>query len=206
MPSEKDSFVGANCFIITNPSQRNFHLYGNDPDEIDIGDIANALSKQCRFMGHMHLDRWYSVAEHSCDVARIVKLLGGSKQHQFAGLMHDAPETYLADIAAPFKREIGNYHDKEKLIWDRIAAKYQVVNPLPAIVKHADWVALFIEALSFVAPLPIIETWVGWDEHGTTAQNLMAKGFKMHGLSYRKARVRFLETFLKLKQYVAVAA
>lgn len=200
MPSDKDSFVNQ-CFIITNPSHGRFHLYGDDPDEIDIGDIANALSKQCRFTGHMALDRWYSVAEHSCDVARIIKALGGSKQHQFAGLMHDTPEFALSDIAAPFKREIGNYYEKEALIWKRVSEKYGLPLALPPIVKQADWIALFIEALTFVAPVSIVEHWVGWSEHGTSAQNLMAKGFKMRGLSYKRARIHFLAQFERLSKY-----
>jgi hypothetical protein len=198
MPDVTDRFEGDHCFIVTNPSQGNFHLYGTDPEEIHIGDIANALSKQCRFTGHLVEDAWYSVAEHSCDVANIIKQMGGSKAEQFAGLMHDTPEAFLSDICAPFKREIGQYYEKEALIWARIAPKFGLPLKLPDIVKAADWRALFIEASTFVIPfrLDILKTWIGYAEHGDAA---LSMNYPMVGMDHRTARNYFLATFSILK-------
>jgi hypothetical protein len=205
MPEKSDNF-DSHCFMITNPSRNKFYLYGNDPNEIQIGDIANATSKQCRFTGHMLPEYWYSVAEHMCDVARIIKVLGGSKEDQFAGLMHDSPEAYLSDICAPFKREIGTYYDKELLIWKRIAAKFGIPEKLPDIVKEADWLALFIEASTFVVPnnLDVLEGWVGWDTFGQRAM-VMREKFFMSGFSYGIARVMYLEKFNQLSSLSAAA-
>jgi len=198
MPSASDNFTGENCFIITNPSMGAFHLYGDDPDEIKIRDIANATSKQCRFTGHMEEDSWYSVAQHMVDVSHIVEKLGGSKADQFAALLHDAPEAYLSDIAAPFKRELAVYYEKEALIWKRIAAKFGVPEKLPTVVKDADWIALFIEARTFVVPSnpAICEKWVGWDPWGIKAKTFP---YIMKQKTYVQAKWSYLDRFEKLQ-------
>lgn len=203
MPSDKDRFDGDNCFIITNPHRKNFHLYGNDPNEISIDSIANAISKQCRFTGHLVEDAWYSVAEHSCDVAEIVRLLGGTKFEQYCGLMHDTPEFGLSDIAAPFKREIGQYYEKEHLVWVRIADKFGLPHDLPPIVKRADWISLFCEAMEFVVPehKEILKTWIGWDEYGEQAVKL---GYRPYGYSHQMARKMFLKKFVELRSETAL--
>src|SRR6266496_1501995 len=71
-----------------------------DPDDIQIEDIAHALSNQCRFSGHCK--QFYSVAEHSCRVSDLC-----SYEHQLGGLLHDGTEAYLSDIARPIKQQPG---------------------------------------------------------------------------------------------------
>tara|TARA_R110002110_G_scaffold222566_1_gene436511 strand:+ start:2606 stop:3199 length:594 start_codon:yes stop_codon:yes gene_type:complete len=58
-----------------------------------IEDIAHALSMQCRFNGAT--SSFYSVAEHCVRVSRITGCIHG--------LMHDAGEAYLPDVASPIK-------------------------------------------------------------------------------------------------------
>lgn len=208
MPSDQDDFTDKHCWIVTIPSRGAFHLYGDDPSEIKITDIANALGHQCRYTGHMQPWAWYSGAEHSCDVAWVVKQLGGNRAQQFAGLMHDTPEYGLSDIAAPFKRELGNYYAKEALIWKRIAAKYGIEEKLPDIVKQADWICLFLEAATFVVPKDwdYLSTWVGWNPHGMSAfakyeQWVPRWKFRrpiMRGLTYKQAPAEFLRRFREL--------
>src|SRR5690348_18006267 len=67
------------------------------PEDIDIQDIAHALSCQCRFTGHSR--KFYSVAEHCVRVSLLV-----SPDLQLAALLHDASEAYLSDVARPIKR------------------------------------------------------------------------------------------------------
>src|ERR1051326_5301684 len=70
------------------------------PEDIDIVDIAHALSNQCRFTGHTRF--FYSVAQHSCLVSDEC-----ANPHKLGGLLHDASEAYLSDIARPIKAQPG---------------------------------------------------------------------------------------------------
>jgi len=113
-----------------------------DRPEFDISDIIHALAHQCRYTGHSKA--FYSVAEHSLLVSRIVEDLGLGDP--FEGLMHDAAEAYLSDIAAPWKALLPDYKKLEA----RIEAPLREWAGVPAVmsegIKRADWLALFIEA------------------------------------------------------------
>lgn len=78
------------------------------PDEIEIDDIAHALSRQCRYGGHI-LAEWYSVAEHCYILSHAVP-----QEHAFSALMHDAAETYLQDIVRPVKKSLDGYLEIEE--------------------------------------------------------------------------------------------
>lgn len=114
-----------------------YHFLDPQPDEIDIQDIAFALSNKARFSGHT---QFYSVAEHSVAVAyRLPKHL------RLAGLLHDAAEAYLGDIPSPLKAVLPDYRALEKLNEVAIASKFDVNLKHPD-VKDADRRALFTEA------------------------------------------------------------
>src|SRR3954471_8611075 len=72
-----------------------------DPEQLDAGDIAQALSNQCRFGGHSRV--FYSVAQHSAIVSDLVRDRGGSTTDVLAALLHDAGEAYLVDLPHPLK-------------------------------------------------------------------------------------------------------
>src|ERR1700722_9509595 len=73
------------------------------PDAVDIciEDIAHALSMQCRFTGHSR--EFYSVGDHCLWVSDVAAELGRPEDALW-GLLHDASEAYLHDIASPIKR------------------------------------------------------------------------------------------------------
>jgi hypothetical protein len=70
-------------------------------EDVYIEDIAHALSLKCRWTGHV--STFYSVAQHSVLVAKELRRAGHSPRTQLAGLLHDASEAYLPDIASPIK-------------------------------------------------------------------------------------------------------
>lgn len=105
------------------------------PDDICIEDIAHALSHLCRFGGHTSF--FYSVAEHSLDVADRC-----NKARQLEALLHDASEAYLLDIPSPVKALIPGYKEAEDRLMKVIAEKFGFAYPLSPEVKLADKAAL----------------------------------------------------------------
>jgi uncharacterized protein len=118
------------------------HFYLSNP-EFEIKDICHALAMQCRYTGHC--ERRYSVAEHSCLVSYIMEDL--KLGDPFEGLMHDAQEAYLTDIAKPWKKFLPDYNKIEK----DLEAKLRYHFGIPGITtspgcKIADSLALILEA------------------------------------------------------------
>ena len=137
-------------------------------DMIRIEDIAHSLSMQCRFGGH--LPEFYSVAQHSYLVSKILP-----KKHALAGLLHDASEAYLIDFASPIKHNINGYYELEDRLMKLIAEKFEFEYPLSKQVKEADKGLLHYEWLRIMLKKPI-------DDH-----------FSSWGNKY--AEERFIETF-----------
>lgn len=120
-------------------SGKHFTLLDPSPSEIDIFDIAHALSNICRFAGHTR--RFYSVAQHSVIVSRIVP-----KKYALYGLLHDASEAYVADIVRPLKPHLKDYAQIEERIMEAVRIRFDLQVPvIPADVKLADMVALATE-------------------------------------------------------------
>lgn len=91
--------------------------------DIDIDSIAQSLSLQCRYMGHIR--HHYSVAQHLCYVSDMVAMERGCCRAAFAGLIHDFPEGMLHDLVRGVKVGISEgtdvYDKAEGAIMDRIA-------------------------------------------------------------------------------------
>ncbi len=123
---------------ITTFSGRHFDYSDPQPEAICIEDIAQALSNECRFAGH--LPQFYSVAQHCVIASEIVPLA-----FALEALLHDAVEAYCKDIPSPLKRMLPDY----QAIEDRIEAVVRKKFGLPAQtspeVKRADLVMLATE-------------------------------------------------------------
>lgn len=114
-----------------------FHFLNPSPDEININDIANSLSKQCRYTGHVK--QFYSVTEHCCllfDFAWVNK--NRSIQELRTMLMHDASEAYLTDLARPIKYYMPEYKTLEAKIEKVISEKFDLIYPYPSWIKELD--------------------------------------------------------------------
>jgi len=112
----------------------------NKPSESDvlITDIAAALSKVCRFAGHIH--QFYSVAQHAVNTSLIVP-----KEHAFDALMHDTAEAFTNDLPTPLKFAVPIFKELEVKIETAMSAKFGFVYPLHEAVKVADAQMLAIE-------------------------------------------------------------
>ena len=121
------------------------------PEDILIEDIAHALANQCRWTGHVR--RFFSVAEHSMNVAKLVP-----QELKLTALLHDASEAYLADLARPIKKAAGLgevYLEVEERLEAAIAARFGI-DPTPLghkAVKTADEQALWAEAKKLLPKL-----------------------------------------------------
>jgi hypothetical protein len=107
-------------------------------DDLDPEVIAHALANLCRFTGHCRT--FYSVAQHSVLVASLLP-----RELKFAGLMHDATEAFVGDLATPIKVLLPFYIALEKVVWCAIAKRYHLPMALPPAVKRADLIALATE-------------------------------------------------------------
>lgn len=123
-------------------------------EDVDIRDIAHALAMKCRFNGHTR--EFYSVAQHSVLVAHLVAET--SPQFALDGLLHDAAEAYLPDVASPIKDSVllgrdlrtGAMYD---LFWivehDLLTVIHHALGlgrPNYSLVKDADLTLLATEA------------------------------------------------------------
>ncbi|MBM4346349.1 MAG: hypothetical protein FJ100_23485, partial [Deltaproteobacteria bacterium] len=80
-----------------------FNLSNPKAEDIRLTDIAHALSRIPRFGGH--LDKHYSVANHSLVVLRVFREARpqATAREQLTALLHDAAEAYVGDVITPLK-------------------------------------------------------------------------------------------------------
>lgn len=110
------------------------------PEDIRLEDIAHHLSQLCRFTGATR--EFYSVAQHSVLVSEHCGR-ASTVQAALYGLLHDAAEAYLADIARPVKHSeaLAGYRAAEATLQRVIYRRFGLTAPEPRIVKLMDaWV------------------------------------------------------------------
>ncbi|AGC43293.1 hypothetical protein MYSTI_01964 [Myxococcus stipitatus DSM 14675] len=139
------------------------------PEDVDIQDIGHALSMQCRFTGHCHT--FYSVAEHCVRVSEragtLMQQIGGFSHDVMRamqwGLLHDAAEAYLVDLARPVKHDesMAAYRRAERQVMIAVRAKFGLVGGLPDEVKDADNDLLWTEARDLFPSCHPAWTWRG---------------------------------------------
>ena len=139
-------------------SGRHFWPLDPWPEEVTLEDITHALSNICRFNGHTN--RFYSVAEHSLNVAWLLKRRGASPKIILYGLLHDAAEAYVCDIPRPLKRFLEGYKDIENEVMLAIYGALKLMEPAPyqkAMIDIADNYILALEAKELMRKTE------GWD-------------------------------------------
>ena len=165
-----------------------FVLDPPDPMLVDIYDIAKALSCLARYNGHTNESPVYSVAQHSVLVARHLPPI-----LQLYGLMHDAAEAYLGDLANPVKELVPEFKRLEYTVQGAIHERFNLEWPLPEEwareIKRVDLAALITEKRDLFA------SQLRWkvDELGIEPWNE-----PVFVWSQREAKIKFLEMFAEL--------
>lgn len=107
---------------ITTYSKKPFDPVNATPEEIQIVDIAHALSLMCRANGHF--PHFYSVAQHCVNCVREAAARGYSERVQLGCLLHDASEAYLSDVTRPIKQLLPYYLEVEDRLQNIIFDKW----------------------------------------------------------------------------------
>lgn len=171
------------------------HVYPLDftPDMIDLEDIAHALSNLCRFTGHTR--KFYSVAEHCVHVAYTLYKRGDNDLLlPLQGLLHDASEAYMNDLAQPIKRmpQLEVYTAAERQVERTILDYFGIpISGYGALVKQVDLQMLHYEGVCFFGSIE------DWDESIKLA-GLPNPRPTIHHWSPPQAKQRFLDLFTHL--------
>lgn len=173
-----------------------FEFQDPKPEQIKVHDIAHALSNNCRFVGQCR--KFYSVAEHSWHIARMLE--GTPLEVQLAGLLHDASEAYITDVASPVKQFMPEYRKMEDVIMLAVAKKYNFEYPLHPAVKQCDLMALSIEAHHLL--LSKGNDWEMWQE---IKRPPIIDAYRPIGMAPEVARQVFLDKFFELTMAIREA-
>lgn len=150
--------------------------------DVPILDIANALSMNCRFNGH--IDKFYSVAEHSVLVSKLCE-----PENALYGLLHDYAEAFVSDVPRPFKASITGHEEFEKAVMANVCDLFGLPLDLPEDVAYIDTHICAVEAsvLSKVVP-----KWTEFYDLNVCPRE------DIQGLTPRQARVAFMTRFNEL--------
>ena len=94
--------------------------------DFTVEEIADLLSHVKRFNGY-----GMDVASHSLWVASTLYYLTGNPHIALLGLMHDAQEAYIGDVATPVKHVAGN-------AWDELENKLQRAITWQLFIHHEN--------------------------------------------------------------------
>lgn len=119
------------------------------PSDLQLLDIARALSHVCRFGGHVR--GFHSVAAHSVLCSELVWAslehvdINRRRQGAAMGLLHDASEAYLGDVVRPLKYSdrMTPYLALERRVMDAVWERFGLIKAagdpvLSVAVKAAD--------------------------------------------------------------------
>ena len=147
--------------------------------DLNIVDIAHALSMKCRYNGHCKF--FYSVAEHCVHVSNYVHGV------PLWGLLHDASEAYLPDVPRPIKPHLPGFVDLEHEIMSVVTLRYGLGWPEPPEVKRVDTAILADEQPVLMPNVP-----ADW---GLSEPPL---GVTIEGWQPERAKAEFLRRFQQL--------
>ena len=101
---------------ITTYTRRHFDPVNPEPADMDIKDIAHALSMICR--GNGHVSSFWSVGEHCILCAKEAAAKGYADRLVLAALLHDASECYMSDVPSEEEEKLIKEIDNALLWYD----------------------------------------------------------------------------------------
>jgi 5'-deoxynucleotidase YfbR-like HD superfamily hydrolase len=131
------------------------------PDQILLGDIIRGLSRQPRYVGHTATDETWTVADHLVLCVALARHMHPDAPAEFfaAVFLHDAPESFTADLPSPFKnalKVLGAYDalktiekGLDRAIHLKFGIPYPLPEPWPAMIKEIDQLSFRIEESHF---------------------------------------------------------
>lgn len=171
-------------FIVTFTG-RQFWPLDPDPNEINEVDVAHALSNLCRFTGHV--SSFYSIAEHCCHVHDAAQ-----PENKLWGLLHDAAEAYLGDVARPTKHAMVGfgpaYEVAERRVMRAVKERFGLEGDQPEEIHLLDNRVLENERMALM-PDVLGRSWTG-------AKPL--RGLQIHAWTPPTAKREFLRRFGRL--------
>lgn len=103
-------------------SKKKFFPTNPNIDDIDISDIAHALSYIPRANGHFKT--FHSVAQHSIECCLEAIKRNYTTRVCLACLLHDGAESYMSDVTTPVKDKLDIYKKYEDNLINMIYQKY----------------------------------------------------------------------------------
>lgn len=127
--------------------------FGANPEvlamDIELCDVAHALSMLCRFNGHTN--RFYSVAEHCLLMTRYAIEAGMGPRECLTVLHHDDAEYIIGDLPRPIKMVMSQFKAMENEIDQAVAIRFGTIWPLPDFVKELDARILVDERMNLMS-------------------------------------------------------
>jgi hypothetical protein len=169
------------------------------PEDIDIIDIAHALSCVPRFAGHTR--RPIYIAQHCVYVAKLCQYI--AYPVPLKALLHDAAEAYLGDMTKWLKEspEMLPYREAERRAQDAIDTYFRVPTGGHKTIEWADRVMVRFEGrhhFGFGSSFAIDHP----NYPPLTEDELLAVG-DWYPWSPMKAEIEFLDLFTKLRRYTS---
>lgn len=114
-------------------------------EEVELIDVAHALSNKARFTGHTR--KLYTTCEHSLRVSMHLESQGASLMDQYIGLHHDDSDAYLPDVPTPIKYlpEFAWFREIEKKVEAVCYEKFGCVVTDYSVIKNSDIILLLTE-------------------------------------------------------------
>lgn len=165
---------------------RKFYPYDPRVEDVDILDIAHALSMTCRYNGHCK--QFYSVAQHSVLLAECA-----TAPNALRALLHDAPEAYVGDMIRPIKHHPGmvSFLWVEEVVEKAVCARFNLPYPLVnSEIKRLDNAILLDEQAQVMIQTP--------HDWGVSGEPL---GVEIERWSPETARWKFMNAFERYSRW-----